>query len=76
MDIKPTDTHAVIYVGAPYGEGEGGHVEFSGTESQCERALWRMSPCKQLDCRIINLDQCGWTRYTGSSYSTAREYFA
>lgn len=67
-----THTHALVYVGAPYGDNEGGNLEYSGTEDQCKMKMRRLGPLLSLERRIVELDARDNYRYAPMS---AREYF-
>ena len=76
VKINPTDTHILVYTGAPYGDGEGGRVVKSGSETACRRDLARRGECFARESMIIALDEIGLRRYTRNTCLTAREYFA
>lgn len=73
MKIKSNSTHVIVYTGAPYGDGEGGHV-VSQHQSQelAEKAYARKfdGTTGVLTNSIVALDE----PYGG--FETAREYFA
>lgn len=64
-------THAVVYIGAPYGDNEGGHIV---SLHKSGSAAFRSLPPYGSEFCVVELD----ARYErgGDDRETAREYFS
>lgn len=70
-------THAVVHLGAPYGDYEGGHVvSLHKSEGGAKNALWRMGELNARQRCVIALDdQNAGNRWVFADYATPRQYF-
>lgn len=70
-------THAVVYIGAPYGDNEGGHiVSLHESKGGALKALYRMSELAAREHRIVGLDNtAAGSRWVFGDVKTPRDYF-
>lgn len=72
-----TNTHAVVYLGAPYGDNEGGHiVSLHKSKDGAVMAMRRMGELKAREHTIVALDDAtAGRRWVFSDVKTPRDYF-
>ena len=70
-------THAVVYLGAPYGDREGGHiVSLHKSYGAARNAKQRMGELKGREHTIVELDDTkAGPRWVFSDVKTPRDYF-
>ncbi len=70
-------THAVVYLGAPYGDNEGGHiVSLHKSEAAAHNRRNRMGELKAREHVVLYLDDASaGSRWVFSDVKTPRDYF-
>ena len=74
---RKSNTHAVVYLGAPYGDNEGGHIaSLHKSKDGAIKALRRMGQLNAREHRIVALDDAtAGGRWVFGDVKTPREYF-
>lgn len=74
---RKSNTHAVVYLGAPYGDNEGGHiVSLHKSKDGAAKAIDRMGELKAREHCIVTLDDAkAGRRWVFGDVKTPRDYF-